>query len=283
MKNKSYLEESIPLIQSALAEDIKTGDITTDALIPSDENCTAQLISKEAGVIAGLEIFKMVFNLINKNASAIEFNIEKNDSEKVSKGDLIATIKGSYKTILTGERTALNFLQRMSGIATKTNKFVEAIKGTKAQLLDTRKTVPGFRALDKYSVLAGGGKNHRFGLYDMVMIKENHIRVIGSITEAIKLVRDKYKDKYQIEIETTNMEEVKEALVLQPDIIMLDNMSLKQMREAVDFIDGNVKTEASGNINLNSIRAVAETGVDFISVGSLTHSVKALDISLLII
>ena len=283
MKNKSYLEESIPLIQSALAEDIKTGDITTDALIPSDENCTAQLISKEAGVIAGLEIFKMVFNLINKNASAIEFNIEKNDSEKVSKGDVIATIKGSYKTILTGERTALNFLQRMSGIATKTNKFVEAIKGTKAQLLDTRKTVPGFRALDKYSVLAGGGKNHRFGLYDMVMIKENHIRVIGSITEAIKLVRDKYKDKYQIEIETTNMEEVKEALVLQPDIIMLDNMSLKQMREAVDFIDGNVKTEASGNINLNSIRAVAETGVDFISVGSLTHSVKALDISLLII
>ncbi len=283
MKNKSYLEESIPLIQSALAEDIKTGDITTDALIPEDENCTAQLISKEAGVIAGLEIFKMVFNLINKNASAIEFNIEKNDSEKVSKGDLIATIKGSYKTILTGERTALNFLQRMSGIATKTNKFVEAIKGTKAQLLDTRKTVPGFRALDKYSVLAGGGKNHRFGLYDMVMIKENHIRVIGSITEAIKLVRDKYKDKYQIEIETTNMEEVKEALVLQPDIIMLDNMSLKQMREAVDFIDGNVKTEASGNINLNSIRAVAETGVDFISVGSLTHSVKALDISLLII
>lgn len=283
MKNKSYLEESIPLIQSSLAEDIKTGDITTDALIPEDENCTAQLISKEAGVIAGLEIFKMVFNLINKNASAIEFNIEKNDSEKVSKGDVIATIKGSYKTILTGERTALNFLQRMSGIATKTNKFVEAIKGTKAQLLDTRKTVPGFRALDKYSVLAGGGKNHRFGLYDMVMIKENHIRVIGSITEAIKLVRDKYKDKYQIEIETTNMEEVKEALVLQPDIIMLDNMSLKQMREAVDFIDGNVKTEASGNINLNSIRAVAETGVDFISVGSLTHSVKALDISLLII
>ena len=283
MKNKSYLEGSIPLIQSSLAEDIKTGDITTDALIPEDENCTAQLISKEAGVIAGLEIFKMVFNLINKNASAIEFNIEKNDSEKVSKGDLIATIKGSYKTILTGERTALNFLQRMSGIATKTNKFVEAIKGTKAQLLDTRKTVPGFRALDKYSVLAGGGKNHRFGLYDMVMIKENHIRVIGSITEAIKLVRDKYKDKYQIEIETTNMEEVKEALVLQPDIIMLDNMSLKQMREAVDFIDGNVKTEASGNINLNSIRAVAETGVDFISVGSLTHSVKALDISLLII
>ncbi len=283
MKNKSYLEESIPLIQSALAEDIKTGDITTDALIPEDENCTAQLISKEAGVIAGLEIFKMVFNLINKNASVIEFNIEKNDSEKVSKGDVIATIKGSYITILTGERTALNFLQRMSGIATKTNKFVEAIKGTKAQLLDTRKTVPGFRVLDKYSVLAGGGKNHRLGLYDMVMIKENHIRVIGSITEAIKLVRDKYKDKYKIEIETTNMKEVKEALVLQPDIIMLDNMSLKQMREAVDFIDGNVKTEASGNINLNSIRAVAETGVDFISVGSLTHSVKALDISLLII
>lgn len=265
------------LIEIGLKEDVNTGDLTSDLLIPAAIQSTAVVIAKADGVIAGLEVAKAVFHKLDPN---IEFITEISDGDKIRTGDLICTIKGSYKALLTGERLALNFLQRMSGIATETAKYVEAVKDFKTVILDTRKTAPGLRLIDKYAVKTGGGTNHRMGLYDMVMIKDNHISVAGSITKAVKAIRPAIPNQIKIEVETTSLDEVKEALQAGADIIMLDNMDVETMQKAVQLIDGKVKTEASGNMNLERVRNVAATGVDFISIGALTHSVTALDISL---
>lgn len=277
---KDYLELSKKIIETALYEDLQSGDVTTEVIISSSLECSAKIIAKEDGIVCGLDVAKFVFEFLEKRD--IIWNQFRNDGDYVRNGEVIAELSASYTSILSGERTALNFLQRMSGVASKTNLFVKTLTGTNTKLLDTRKTLPGFRYLDKYSVLMGGGTNHRFGLFDMVMIKENHIKVAGSITKAVEVIRKKYNDKYKIEVETTNLDEVKEAITANADIIMLDNMSIEQMKECNNFINGRAKTEASGNVDINNIREIALTGVDFISVGAITHSVNALDISLLI-
>jgi len=265
------------LIGIGLNEDVNTGDITTDLLIPASAQSTATMIAKADGVIAGLFVARAIFSKLDPT---VEFITEVSDGDKIRKGDLICTIKGAYRALLTGERLALNFLQRMSGIATETAKYVEAVKDFKTVILDTRKTAPGLRLLDKYAVKAGGGTNHRMGLYDLVMIKDNHISVAGGITKAVEAIRQSIPPNIKIEVETTTLDEVKEALNSAVDIIMLDNMDTKTMRNAVLLIDGRAKVEASGNMNLERVREVAATGVDYISIGALTHSVTALDISL---
>ena len=272
-----YLSE---IIKKALEEDIKSGDITTEAIIMYSVFAEGIFLVKADGVIAGLNIAEKVFQMIDKE---VVFKKLIEDGDKVSSGKIIAQVEGNASSILTGERTALNFLQRMSGIATLTNSFVEKIKNTKAKILDTRKTVPGLRMLDKEAVQLGGGKNHRIGLFDMFLIKDNHIEVAGSITNAVNSCRKYQQEKnsnLKIEVETKNLDEVKEALACKADIIMLDNFDLPKMKEAVLLINGMCTVEASGSININNVKEVAETGVDFISVGALTHSVKALDISL---
>ncbi len=268
------------LVKTALKEDIKTGDLTTDNLIPDNVNVKANLKVKANGIIAGLSVAEVVLKLLDPE---IIWEPLMDDGDKVESGKIIANFNGSYKAILTGERTALNFLQRMSGIATQTNKYVKALVGLKTKILDTRKTVPGHRILDKYAVKIGGGTNHRFGLFDLVMIKDNHIKIAGGISNAVLEIKAKVESTIKIEVETSMLEEVEEAINTDVDIIMLDNMSIDQMRKAVKLIDGKVLTEASGNITLESVRKIAETGVDFISVGELTHSVKALDIGLYIL
>jgi nicotinate-nucleotide pyrophosphorylase (carboxylating) len=274
---ENYLND---IIKRALEEDIQTGDITTKAIINKSVFASGKFLVKNNGIIAGLRVTEKVFQMIDEK---IVFKKNINDGDKVSSGEIIAQVEGKALTILTGERTALNFLQRMSGIATITNAFVEKIKHTKAKILDTRKTVPGLRLLDKEAVRLGGGKNHRIGLFDMYLIKDNHIEIAGSITKAIEDCR-KYqqqnKSTLKIEVETKNLDEVKEALECNADIIMLDNFDLTKIREAVLLINGMCLVEASGNININNVKEIAETGVDFISVGALTHSVKALNISL---
>ena len=276
-----YLERSKELIKLALEEDIQDGDVTTLAIVEEDEMCKGKLVAKQNGVIAGLEVFRYVFKLLDGNG--LKFYSKYYDGAEVQRGDLIAEFSGKMRTVLSGERTALNILQRMSGVATKTRRYVEQLKDTKTELLDTRKTMPGFRYLDKYAVAIGGGTNHRIGLFDMVMLKENHIKAAGSIQKAVNVVREKYGNKYKIEVETGNLEEVMDALDSDVDIIMLDNMPIEEMQASVLMINKKVKTEASGNITLENIKSVAETGVDYISVGAITHSVNALDISLLII
>lgn len=276
-----YLERSKDTIKIALNEDIQNGDITTLAIVDGEKKCQGKLVAKESGIIAGLNVFEFVFKLLDD--VGIEFNAKFEDGSEVKKGETIAEFSGKMSTVLSGERTALNFLQRMSGVATKTKQYVNQLAGTKSKLLDTRKTLPGFRYLDKYAVAAGGGKNHRIGLFDMVMLKENHIKAAGSITDAVEMIKNKYNADYKIEVETTNLSEIKEAMEAHVDVIMLDNMSIENMESAVKLIDGSAKIEASGNITIKNIRAVAETGVDYISVGAITHSVSALDISLLII
>ncbi len=265
------------LIELALKEDIGNGDLTTNLLVPEFLNSKAYMKSKAEGVIAGLKVAERVFKKLDNN---IKWNQKFSDGDKIKPGDILVDFEGSYKAILTGERTALNFLQRMSGIATATSKFVEAVKHTKTKILDTRKTVPGLRMLDKYSVKMGGGKNHRIGLYDMVLIKENHIRIAGSIKDAVRQIRSRLKPGIKIEVETTNLSEVKEALNSNADVIMLDNMDTEIIRQAVKVIGGRALTEASGNINMDNVKKVAETGVDFISIGAITHSVTTLDIAL---
>jgi nicotinate-nucleotide pyrophosphorylase (carboxylating) len=272
----NFLNTIDQLIEIGLREDVNTGDLTTDLLIPASLRSTAIMNAKADGIIAGLQVAEAVFRKLDQT---IEFIAEISDGDKIRKGDLICTIKGSYRALLTGERLALNFLQRMSGIASETAKYVEAVRGFNTKILDTRKTVPGLRVLDKYAVRAGGGTNHRMGLYDMVMIKDNHISVAGSISRAVGAIRPSVPDNIKIEVETTTLEEVIEALQAGADIIMLDNMDIETMRKAVRIVDGKAKTEASGNINLERIKDIAATGVDFISVGALTHSVVALDIS----
>lgn len=265
------------IIKNALIEDMNNGDITTDNLISQNDISEAEIIAKEDGILAGIEIAEITFKLLDKD---MQFYRLKEDGQFLRKGDVIAKIKGKTRAILSGERTALNFLQRLSGIATKTRKFVDKVDKYKVRVADTRKTTPGIRVLEKYAVKLGGGSNHRYNLSDAVMIKDNHIRAVGSIDKAIKLIREKVSHTVKIEVEVETIEEFKQALKAGADIIMLDNMSIEDMKEAVMINNKKVILEASGNININNIEEVAKTGVDVISVGGLTHSVKALDISL---
>jgi len=267
------------LIEQALLEDIHTGDITTKALIPADSRASARLIAKEDMVLAGLFVAEKVFKRLNP---AIEFIPGPAEGSKVAKGALIATVRGTTAELLMGERVSLNLLQRLSGIATLTSRYVAAVAGTGARIVDTRKTTPGLRELEKYAVRVGGGINHRTGLYDGILIKENHIAATGGIGEAIKRARDYIPHTLKIEIETETLAQVDEALASGADIIMLDNMSLVDMRSAVATIAGRALVEASGGVNLETVRAIAETGVDIISVGALTHSARAMDISMLL-
>jgi nicotinate-nucleotide pyrophosphorylase (carboxylating) len=270
-------DQFIPIIQHALAEDLGDGDVTTLCTIPADAMLTGRFIAKADGIIAGVEVARLTFALIDERAR-VDFSIS--DSAPVTKGQVFGMVSGPTRALLVGERTALNFMQRMSGIATLTHQFVEAVKPHKAVILDTRKTAPGLRLLDKWAVKLGGGENHRIGLFDMVLIKNNHITAVGSITAAINRVRECDDRHRPIEVEVRTLDELREALVLQPDRILLDNMNLDQMREAVQIAAGRVPLEASGNVTLETVNAIAATGVDFISSGALTHSVKALDISL---
>ena len=265
------------IISCALTEDVGSGDVTTNLIVPKNEKSRASFYAKENGVIAGLTVAKSVFTKLDKKSVWKSFVKE---GDRVNAGTRIAEVTGSYRALLTGERTALNILQRLSGIATQTSEFVRLAEGTKVRVLDTRKTVPGLRALDKYAVKIGGGENHRFGLYDMVLIKDNHIKAAGGITSAVERIRKNLKAKIKIEVETSNLDEVCEAVNCNVDIIMLDNMTNDAMKEAVRIINGKIKVEASGNVTVNNFRQIAEIGVDYISIGALTHSVKALDINM---
>lgn len=274
MKLHLHIEQAI---RTALAEDRGSGDVTTLAIVAEDRMMHGRFIAKANGIIAGLEVTRQVFALVDERTT---FTPHLQDGEPVTPGQRIATIVGPARALLSGERTALNFLQRMSGIATLTRQFVDAVSGTKAIILDTRKTAPGLRATDKLAVQMGGGQNHRFGLFDMALIKDNHIAAVqGDLATAVQRVRT-YAPTIPIEIEVTTLDQLRTAVTLPVDRIMLDNMSLDEMREAVNFTAGRIPLEASGNVNLETIRAIAATGVDFISIGALTHSVRALDISL---
>jgi nicotinate-nucleotide pyrophosphorylase (carboxylating) len=276
MMNTKELEAAQTLIDLALEEDVATGDITTNNLIPAETRRKAYMVAKADGVVAGLPVAEMVFRQLD-NELLWEPQLE--EGAKVTNGTVIVRFEASYRALLTAERTALNFFQRLSGIATMSAKYADAVKGTNTVILDTRKTLPGFRILDKYAVKIGGATNHRIGLFDMVMIKDNHIEVAGGIMPAVEQIRAKVPADMKIEVETTNLAQVMEALAAGADIIMLDNMDNKTMSEAVRLIDGQAKVEASGNMTLERIKGVASTGVDFISIGALTHSVQALDIS----
>ncbi|MGN0555763.1 MAG: carboxylating nicotinate-nucleotide diphosphorylase [Candidatus Fimenecus sp.] len=269
-----YVDE---IIVNALKEDINYVDVASDYLIPEDQRDEAYFVAKADGVLCGLSVAMRVFELLD---DTFEAKIYKHDGDKIRKGDLIAEFSGKTVLLLKGERTALNLLQHMSGIATATAAAVELVEGTNAQITDTRKTLPGLRALQKYAVTCGGGKNHRFNLSDGAMLKDNHIDAGGGITNAVAALRQKLGHMVKIEVETRDLAEVREALAAGADIIMLDNMSNEMMREAVEIIDGRAKTEASGGITLETIAEVAKTGVDIISLGALTHSVKAFDISM---
>ena len=269
-----YVDE---IIINALKEDINYVDVASDYLIPEDQRDNAYFVAKADGVLCGLSVAMRVFALLD---DTFEAKLYKHDGDKMQKGDLIAEFSGKTVLLLKGERTALNLLQHMSGIATATAAAVELVKGTNAQITDTRKTLPGLRALQKYAVTCGGGKNHRFNLSDGAMLKDNHIDAGGGITNAVNALRGKLGHMVKIEVETRDLAEVREALAAGADIIMLDNMSNEMMREAVQIIDGRAKTEASGGITLETIAEVAKTGVDIISLGALTHSVKAFDISM---
>lgn len=262
---------------SALQEDIGTGDITTECCVPEGEQSQAVFRCKQSGVVCGLEVARQVFALLD---SQVVFTATVAEGTPVQVGDVVATISGPSRSILSGERLALNLMQHMSGVATQTAALVEKVRGTKAVIVDTRKTTPGLRVLEKYAVRMGGGTNHRFNLADGVLIKDNHIVAAGGITNAVNNARKIVPHTLKIEVETTNFEEIQEALDAGADIIMLDNMSCEDMTKAVAMIAGQAKVEASGNMGSRDVAQVAATGVDLISVGSLTHSVEALDISL---
>ncbi len=267
------------LIEDALREDIGSGDVTTLAIVTDGRVGRAQAIAKSDTVVAGIEVFKEVFHVLGSDTV---FKTALTDGVLAQKGQVIAEIAGALGEILSAERVALNILQRMCGIATLTRSYVDAVKGTKTRILDTRKTTPGLRDLEKYAVTVGGGLNHRTGLFGGVLIKENHITAAGGITSAVERVCHNVPVTLKIEVEVKNLEEVREALSADCDIIMLDNMDTVEMKEAISLIKGRALVEASGNVNLSNVREIAETGVDFISVGALTHSVPAADISLII-
>ena len=266
-----------PIVQLALEEDVGSGDVTTMSILAATVRLSGRVLSKEEGVVAGLDVARSVFRAVDEKTL---FTLQVDDGDLVGNGTTLATVTGPGAAILSAERVALNFLQRMSGIATTTRRFVKAVEGTKAVILDTRKTAPGLRALDKLAVKLGGGQNHRFGLYDMVLIKDNHIAAAGSIAEAVRRVRAVAEKRLSIEVEVASLVQFREALAAEPGRIMLDNMSLGDMVEAVALAGDVVELEASGNVTLDNVAQIAATGVDFISVGALTHSVRALDISL---
>ena len=265
------------LIKRAITEDINYIDSTTDLLIDEDDISEAYFVAKADGVLAGIDVAMRVFTMLD---DTIEMNIHFADGDEIKKGDVIAEFKGHTCAMLKAERTALNLLQHMSGIASYTNKCVKAVEGTNASIADTRKTLPGLRALQKYSVVAGGGRNHRYNLTDAAMLKDNHIDAYGGITQAVTALRKKAGHMLQIEVEVRNFEELSEALAVKADVIMLDNMSCEDMKKAVEINAGRAKLEASGNVTLDNIRDVALTGVDIISLGALPHSVTAFDISM---
>jgi nicotinate-nucleotide pyrophosphorylase (carboxylating) len=270
-------EEVDRIIRTALTEDVGDGDVTTLATVPDGALFRGDLVAKADGIVAGLEVARRVFAQLDPSVHWIG---SARDGDPVRAGQVLARLEGPGRALLTGERVALNLLQRMSGIATLTCRFVDAVEGTHAMILDTRKTAPGLRALDKWAVRLGGGQNHRSGLYDMALIKDNHIAAIGSIREAVRRVRIAGGAERFVEVEVTNLDQLREALEQPVDRIMLDNMTLNQMRKAVKIAGGRVPLEASGKVNLRRVSAIARTGVDYISCGALTHSVKALDISL---
>lgn len=266
-------------IQRALDEDIGRGDATSEAIIPAEAQMQAQIVAKQAGVIAGLDVAQAVFLLVD---AEVIFEAGVAEGQPVDAGTLLARVSGSARSMLVAERVALNFLGRMSGIATLTHQFVEAVAGTQAVILDTRKTAPGLRQVDKLAVQRGGGQNHRMGLYDMILIKDNHIDFAGSLSEAVRRARIE-NSGLEIEVEARTLEDVAAALELGVERILLDNMSLEQMRAAVQLAVGRAKLEASGNVDLARVRQIAETGVDYISIGALTHSVKVFDVSMKVI
>jgi len=268
------------IVEQSLLEDIGTGDITTEYIIPSNLKAKGIIKTSEEGVVAGLDIACLVFKKLD---SEINFQSKIKDGEKILPEEILAEITGSAQTILKGERVALNFLQRMSGIATITSKFCQEVKDFPVRIVDTRKTTPGLRILEKYAVRMGGGYNHRFGLYDAVLIKDNHIAVAGGIRSALNSVRKQISHTAKIEVEVENLYQLQEALKMKADIIMLDNMDLETMKKAVKMAKGKALIEASGGITLEKVREIAQTGVDLISVGALTHSVKALNISMEIV
>lgn len=274
-------EDALKLIRLALSEDVRTGDVTSEWTIPENQIETAMLIAKETGVLAGLPVIALVFEELKAD---VKIELLKGDGEKVAKGDLIARLTGPTRFLLTGERTLLNFVQQLSGVATVANAYAEALLPGKTQILDTRKTLPGFRTLQKYAVRAGGGSNHRMGLFDMVLVKDNHIAACGGVLPAFETVKKQNKQGLRVEIEVENLEDLKSLLNIGVDVIMLDNMTNGMMKDAVKIVresgDKKVQLEASGNMNLARVRELKDFGLDYISVGALTHSVKALDISM---
>ena len=265
------------IIKTALLEDINYIDVTTDLLVDEDAVSTAKYVSKDEGVLCGIDVAMRVFKLLDER---VNYRIFIHDGEVVQKGDIIAEITGPTRALLKGERTALNLVQHMSGIATATNKCVQLIEGTKASVADTRKTLPGLRVIQKYAVTVGGGRNHRYNLSDCAMLKDTHLDAYGSMTGAVNALREKMGHTVKIEVEAENLDMLREALDLGVEIIMLDNMSNEEMAEAVKITNGRALLEASGNVTEETIRGIAETGVDIISLGALTHSVKAFDISM---
>ena len=272
------LEAAEPLIELAIAEDIGPGDATSKAVLPVDLRLQGRIIAKSPGIVAGLPIAEAVFARVEPE---LRFIYHAQDGARVKRQQIVAEVIGPGRGMLAAERTALNFLQKLSGIASFTRVFVDAVASTKATILDTRKTRPGYRVLEKYAVRMGGAQNHRMSLYDMLLVKDNHIEAAGSVTAAVTRARTAYPD-LPIEVEVKDLQELEEALLLQPDRIMLDNMSIEQMQEAVAIAAGRVKLEASGNVELRQVTAVAATGVDYISIGALTHSAPALDLSMLV-
>jgi nicotinate-nucleotide pyrophosphorylase (carboxylating) len=262
-------------IRRALQEDIGDGDITTDSIVPAQASMQGRIIAKQNGIIAGLDVAEAVYQIVDPR---INFNVAVSEGARVTDRQTLASLSGPARSLLTGERTALNFLGRMSGIATWTRRFVDAVAGTQAVILDTRKTAPGLRMLDKLAVRRGGGKNHRVGLYDMMLIKDNHIDFAGSLAEAVGRARAAHA-AVELEVEARTLQDVRTALELKVKRILLDNMTVEVMAEAVRLTQGRAQLEASGNVNLENVRRIAETGVDFISVGALTHSAKTFDVS----
>jgi nicotinate-nucleotide pyrophosphorylase (carboxylating) len=270
-------QEIDTIVAAALQEDMPDGDVTSDNVIPPESVSEAVIKAKQHGILAGLPVARRVFEDLDPD---VAFDALFSEGAAVGPGDKLAIVKGNTIALLKGERTALNFLQRLSGIATLTSRYVAALKGTETRLLDTRKTTPGLRVLEKYAVKMGGGRNHRLNLSDMVMLKDNHIRLVGSIAEAVRRARSRIDPAIKIEVETTTLAEVREAVESGADMIMLDNMTLEAMKEAVDWVAGRTPLEVSGNVDLEGIRTIAELGVNYISVGRLTHSYQSLDISM---